>query len=389
MAYTGQPLIIALDDVKQAALYFDRVLSHMVPHEFMAEREITFGLMREAFELDTSDDVVKKTDWLDSARFRSKAHEKAFYEITFGKTYLSRGRKDQFINDYLNRIFVLEFLTSLLEYDLDKAGKRPRMHPRRAHRILEYVETHGGIEQFRKNANIPAGMPDEKFWQERIDQSYFSPEFITQLYVEDSEYPYAHMISNRNIKPGFRRIYLNVLKGLDIHNPPVLLPPCYSTKLNPASDDVTITLCNLELVDTSKASWEQVLEIRRDVESIRKLRNLRLFIYANYSDKPKSFIEDDLGRRCDDYRQACHDHALQTCLSALSATFSAKNLMASVAAGISAAFFGSPLSGIGTAAAIELAQLSIEVAKGYAAYAKLKRDHEMAYIVDVKKRLEA
>jgi hypothetical protein len=141
-------------------------------------------------------------------------------------------------------------------------------------------------------------------------------------------------------------------------------------------------------VDTSGVSWEQILDVRKDDVSRRKLRNLRLFLYANYEGKPSAFIEDDLKKRIEDYENACKDHGLNTCLSALSVTFGSKYVLAASAGAVSGAFLGSPLSGITTAAIIELGGVVIEISKAYASFRRLKRDHPLAYIIDLQGRFK-
>ena len=54
--------------------------------------------------------------------------------------------------------------------------------------------------------------------------------------------------------------------------------------------DIAITMASLKLVDVGPATWEHVLEFRRDSDARDKLRRLRLFACENYSGKSKDFI---------------------------------------------------------------------------------------------------
>ena len=64
---------------------------------------------------------------------------------------------------------------------------------------------------------------------------------------------------------------------------------------------MSLTPANIPLIDTSKASWEQILERRKDTRALRKLRKLKMFLQDNYQGKDKDYIEDDLAMRLDKY----------------------------------------------------------------------------------------
>src|SRR5439155_18622697 len=110
----------------------------------------------------------------------------------------------------------------------------------------------------------------------------------------------------------------------------------------------------LPLVDTSRATWDQVMELRADPEARRQLRRLRLFFLENYTGKPKAFIEDDLLRRIDDYESTRRKHGFEAVLSSMSVLLEANSLQAAAVAGLTSALFGGPLAGISVGAAVEL-----------------------------------
>jgi len=66
------------------------------------------------------------------------------------------------------------------------------------------------------------------------------------------------------------------------------------TDNNNLKEDPALILTGLKLVDTSQIKWRQIIELRKDKESMKKLRRLRTFIFQNYKDKPMVFIQDDL-----------------------------------------------------------------------------------------------
>ena len=68
-----------------------------------------------------------------------------------------------------------------------------------------------------------------------------------------------------------------------------------------------------------------------------------------------------------------------------------KSIQATVAATAAAAAFGSPLAAAATAltgATVELGKIALTVAKRKHDFQKLKRDHELAYIIEAQEHLE-
>jgi len=204
---------------------------------------------------------------------------------------------------------------------------------------------------------------------------------LIEGYINDDTLPNGNTIRNA---------LNNFAAQLGINNYSVLLPSRYSdTSSTPATDDdLTLTLSNIQLINTDKTSWQQILELRKDTDSLKKLRNLKLFMQSNYQGKGKEFIEDDFAKRSDDYNNMCKDHGLETCISAFSVILDAKHLQTAIAGGVAATLLGGPITGLGAAACLELGHISLEVAKRKYAFSKLKRDHELAYIIDAKERIE-
>jgi hypothetical protein len=157
--------------------------------------------------------------------------------------------------------------------------------------------------------------------------------------------------------------------------------------------DITLELSNIPLVDTSKATWDQIIDLRRDKEMHSKLRNLKLFLTKNYVGKSRSFIEDDFGRILDDYERSRKAHGFETRLSVLSHVVSSKWVQTSTAASIALAFVGEPLpaavSGIsaGVIASFELLRVGIEFAKGKHTLRNLRDSHDLAYIITARETL--
>jgi len=49
----------------------------------------------------------------------------------------------------------------------------------------------------------------------------------------------------------------------------------------PEASDTALVLANLQLVDVSRVGWRQILELRKDEDATRQLRNLRRTVYKD------------------------------------------------------------------------------------------------------------
>jgi hypothetical protein len=149
-----------------------------------------------------------------------------------------------------------------------------------------------------------------------------------------------------------------------------------------------LTLVRLPWIDADAASWEQIIELRHDIESTQKLRRLRLFFYENYASKTPAFITDDLLRRLDDYEAVRKKHGFEVLTGSLSSILTATNLTSAVGVGLAAALFGGPIAGIGSTAIVEAGNFAIELSKKLYAVREFEKGHEFAYLIDAKKRLK-
>lgn len=199
---------------------------------------------------------------------------------------------------------------------------------------------------------------------------------------------YAEDVKIDNLSEKIRR-YFNVLSrkwtGKDSQ---VLLPSFSITNKEATERDISLTLSNINLIDTSKVKWEQIIEYRKDVEAKKKIRNLRLFLHTNYQGKSLAFIEDDLGKRLDEYYNTCKDWGFETLASTISVIMDSENLVPLIAGSSSATLFGGPVAGLAVGGGILLANISLNITKRKHAFNKFKRDHELAYIIEAKKRFE-
>lgn len=81
----------------------------------------------------------------------------------------------------------------------------------------------------------------------------------------------------------------------------------------------SVILSNLDLVDANSLTWEQIIEIRKDKDSITALRNLRMFLYKNFKDeKSVAYVEDILLNLIDEYKTTAKKWGFSTLKQSLS-----------------------------------------------------------------------
>lgn len=183
------------------------------------------------------------------------------------------------------------------------------------------------------------------------------------------------------IREAFRRY----AKGIGFDHFCVAIP--YSTGTVGSQCDPSITLSKLNLIDTSQAEWRQIIEVRKDTDSHRKLARLRLFIHKNYADCSFAYIEDDLSQRLEEYERVTKKFGLRTTLSSLSLLLDAKALQASAGAGLIAGLFGGPFVGLSAAVTIEIGKIAVNIAEKHHELRDWQAGHELAFIFDAQKAL--
>jgi len=183
------------------------------------------------------------------------------------------------------------------------------------------------------------------------------------------------------IREAFRRY----AKGIGFDRFCVAVPS--ETGTDGSQCDPSITLSKLNLVDANEAEWRQIIELRKDTESHRKLARLRLFIHKNYANSSFAYIEDDLSQRIEEYERVTKKFGLKTILSSLTLLLDAKALQTSAGAGLIAGLFGGPIVGLSAAAAVEVGKIAVNIAEKHHDLKDWQSGHELAFIFDTKKAL--
>jgi hypothetical protein len=210
--------------------------------------------------------------------------------------------------------------------------------------------------------------------RKRFSNNY---EDVKEIYLNDTP-----IKTHSSVREEFRKLS----KALGKSYTTILLP-----QDEPSSDCIpyaALALSGVPLVDTSRATWDQILELRKDPDARAKLRNLRLFFHNNYQEKPATFVIDDLGRRLDEYTATQKRLGFESVTGCISALLDAKSVQAAVATGIAAAFVGAPLAAISSAVFVELGSVALEFSKNRFAIREFEKGHDLAYLIEAKKTLE-
>ncbi len=89
------------------------------------------------------------------------------------------------------------------------------------------------------------------------------------------------------------------------------------------NEAIMATLSNLEVVDDSTLTWEQVLEFREDDEAKSMYRRLVYWVSNDMEGKSQSQIQDFISFRIEDHRAALKKHGIKTLLGTVATTVSA------------------------------------------------------------------
>jgi hypothetical protein len=156
------------------------------------------------------------------------------------------------------------------------------------------------------------------------------------------------------------------------------------------NDDPYLSLCMLDIpiVNVEKASWDQILELRRDEESRNRLRRLRLFFFENYKNRDKDYLEDDLQQRLYEFELTRKKHGFSLITGSLEVLLDARNLQAALSSGLFATLLGGPITGLSTAALIEVGKIALKISKTRKGLKDLEQGHELAFIINAKKRID-
>ena len=147
-----------------------------------------------------------------------------------------------------------------------------------------------------------------------------------------------------------------------------------------------LSLQNLEIVDPSKLTWEMVLDFRKDRDAVSKIRRLRHFLEANYTNKNRSFIEDDLALKIEDYKYALKKWDFDTKAGVMGILLKSKTIFSACAASIALAFCGNEVlsaASLTSGILVETGNVVLEISKRSKEKKELRRKNPFDYLIEL------
>jgi hypothetical protein len=191
---------------------------------------------------------------------------------------------------------------------------------------------------------------------------------------------------------GLRNLFTHIVKEFQMQNMVIDCSTFFMPGVAQSCDNASLSVQKVPLVDTEGITFSQIIEFRKDKEAMKKMRQFRLFAYNNYQGKSKAFVEDDVSRRLDEYRDAVKTLGLKTRNKHLTFFLKSKSVMFAGAASLYSMISGSPdplitASGI-AAVGWKLADFAIELSNQKSDLLNLSNEHPVSYIADIKDKFE-
>ncbi|WP_319550012.1 hypothetical protein [Desulfogranum marinum] len=151
---------------------------------------------------------------------------------------------------------------------------------------------------------------------------------------------------------------------------------------------VEAALNNIKIINDSKASWTQILDFRKDEESIRKYRDLRLWLKESLSASSIQEASDIIGQKLEDYEWALTKHGFSTVQNAITYVLNYKQAGVATMAGVAGSYFAGPLGSMFASGVVIVGQVTAWTMNRYIEKEDVKRGpgREVAYIQDINER---
>ena len=149
-----------------------------------------------------------------------------------------------------------------------------------------------------------------------------------------------------------------------------------------------LALQNLQIIDPSQLTWDLVLEFRKDSNAANKIRRLRHFLESNYTDKSRSFIEDDLASKLENYQSVLKSWDFKTNRGIFEILLKSKTVFSSIAASIAFALsedMDFSIASLTTGSLLEIGNVALELNKRSKEKDELKRDNPYDYLIELNK----
>jgi len=179
------------------------------------------------------------------------------------------------------------------------------------------------------------------------------PQFSSSFDNIPDKYLFTSVLSNANhMKKSLRDylqykdidgIYWKLLEDVDFHGGTlnVVHGVNYESPFIESETHPSFTLSNINIVNSELLSWEQIIELRKDIESIYALRSLRLFMYEDFEGKSLAYIEDKLNHLLYLHEEKAQSWGFKTMAACIDTCVSKDNILSLGL--LSTSIFGAPL----------------------------------------------
>jgi len=153
------------------------------------------------------------------------------------------------------------------------------------------------------------------------------------------------------------------------------------------AEDPAFLLTGLKLVDLSNVPWRHIIEVRKDIDRMKKLRKLRTFVFNNYQGKPANYIQDDILNRLEEYNLAAKQMGLKTKDGGLKIIFNSGTLVANTGATIASILSGETIAipiSLAVGSVFLLGNISLEIRSHKRELYKFRQENPLTYLIELK-----
>lgn len=149
---------------------------------------------------------------------------------------------------------------------------------------------------------------------------------------------------------------------------------------------VVTVLRNLQVVDETTLTWEQVAEFRADPDARRRYRRFVHWLDRELVGKPASYVADEIVNRLEDYDAAVTKHGIQTVVGSIEQILDPKFLAGAAAVSGATLLSGSILAALGAAGSLVAARIGLTVARSRLDIDRATADkREIAFVHEIAK----
>ncbi|HBS88058.1 MAG: hypothetical protein A2W91_09910 [Bacteroidetes bacterium GWF2_38_335] len=148
-----------------------------------------------------------------------------------------------------------------------------------------------------------------------------------------------------------------------------------------------IILSDLDLIDASKLSWKQIVEIRKDEKSIKALRNLRLFTYQNFKhDDSIEYFKDLFQKHIEDYKDTANIWGLDTLKQSINIGLT-QSMVAGVGTALAAIIFQTDfLVAVTAGLSTTIGHIPIKFSEQIRSKKENQKNNPIHYIIELEKQ---